>query len=285
MKYSLSSVLALTLLVSIPSQAKPSAPEANGSVQEFASDAGASISILPIKLGDKAAAIVEVQSGLDKMIDGSVLQYEVDGSSSFVLGYQHRELARVTLKNGHAELALEETPGVIILKPTKASHTPSAMLATFKQHSQKGRRQKVGSFQRSKREKAASDFVAQRLSNMNKLCDSNISASVDWSSVSDLEVVDSANYCSEPIKAVGSVCKWKKGARKDEVRSFVKNIRCRMDPTESTTLSKDGTLRVSTHQGAMNQAQKMQAIVEKRLTELREERERAREKAKTKKSS
>jgi hypothetical protein len=99
---------------------------------------------------------------------------------------------------------------------------------------------------------------------MNAACGTNVTATIDWKSVTDdiIKRYSISSYCGNPLEALQKLCGSNVGKR--VISAKVKSFSCRFGP-ELKLEVKDGAVSFTTQQDAANQDEYAMQFFEKNL--------------------
>lgn len=235
---------------------------------------GEEVAVVPLSPRSENKFLIRVK-GTGSEFDGKVLPYELTDESSgsttrlrYATEYQGRGYSTLHARNSSYELYVPGRKQSIRLaydEKKTAALKPEEVYAQHQKQMADGTLKKLMAFDRKGEQAWHDKALAEVLKDMNTTCGTQVSASIDWSSVNDEQLKDLSisGYCESPLTALKSLCAVSNIA-KQTVKEKVKDVSCRFGAAVEPKLEASRVIW-TTHKDASNQEQFATGFFKKNL--------------------
>ena len=242
--------------------------ESEGKV--YVGDHGVKVSIVPVK-PRKTNQVLILFNGTDSEVDGAVLLHTVNewdkNKNSFRTQWQGKEFTTIYSRDAwwSAKQYMLNVPGksaeVAIFYDEKKSE---ALKSDEILNKYLGRKTASTGFDRSQETAREDKAFKEVVSAVNKSCDSQIAAEIDWKSVQDdvLKSTEVAGACGSVLSALEKFCDFEEG--KKTIRNKVKKVTCSFGDKLGISVS-SGKMTWTTAKDTPNQVDFARSYIEKNL--------------------
>jgi hypothetical protein len=272
MRIILATFIAAAVLYGTPARAD--APVGAGKL--YSGPEGETVAVIPLTAkgpkGEKQA-LLHVQ-GTDSDFDGKALLHvvnETSRSADYITQYKGNNYYTLVMRESYGNKKYELfVPGKRDGLRVSFDEKRSAALKgedVYKLHQKQqsdGTLGKLAAFNRKEREGYGEEGLGEELKAMNTACGTQVTASIDWKSVSDevIKTYSIASYCSNPISALRRLCD--SAAAKKIIQSKVKKLSCQFGPALKLEV-KSGSVSWTTAVDVANQEEFATQFFEKNL--------------------
>lgn len=258
-----------TLLTLLGSQAfaaeDSSKPEmkADKYVQVYSGPQGSVIKVLPVTIGYKKKALVEI-SGIQTEVDGIVILHDIIKRRS--------GMAYTTIIRGKNVWTLEGREGyygrmyfsartperfkrfdVVYNELVSKKENPRYMIERYKGQLAQGIQTKIAKFSRKDKQAQILTSLKETLNKYQSSCGSNIDIDINWNSITDenLKGLSISSYCGAPVEAMQTLCYTNKDF-KAFAAAKVKTVHCEMKERMKIRFNGNGVVSWNVNKAGAN---------------------------------
>jgi hypothetical protein len=271
MRITLVTIIAAVLLCGASAGAAPA-----GSGKVYAGPEGESVAVIPLTEPDAQGGkqfLLYVQ-GTGSLFDGKALLhtiYEFDKNANYLTQYRGESYVTLAMRdrgNKRYELSapgMKDSLAVTFDEKRTQALKADDIYALYQKQKADGTLGKLAAFNRKERETGHEQGLADELKAMNEKCGTNVTATVDWKSVSDdiIKRYSISSYCGSPLSALRGLCESAAVARKI-ISAKVKKVSCQFGPEMKLELQGD-LVRWTTATDGSNQEEFARKFFEKNL--------------------
>ncbi len=249
-------ILALGMLCSAPAWAQN---------KVYAGPEGESVAVIPLtgKAAEEGAQYLLFVQGTGSEFDGKALPHtlnEWNRNADYTTQYRGEGFNTLIMRDSRGSRRYDlYVPGrrdairVSFDEKRTQALKPEEIISLYQKHKADGSLAKLAAFNRPERESGHVQRLAEELKAANAACGTQITAAVDWKSVSDevLKRYSISSYCANPLDALRRLCE-SPVARKF-IQPRVKQLTCQFGPEMKLTLDAQGVMRWITDVDAGNQ--------------------------------
>jgi hypothetical protein len=267
-------IILATFIALSAMRASADAPVGAGKV--YAGSEGESVAVIPLTAkgpqGEKQV-LLYVQ-GTDSPFDGKALLHSVNEMSrgvDYITEYRGNDFYTLVVRDswGSKRYELwvpEQRKAIIVSYDEKRSQALKAddIHALHEKQKKDGTLSRMAAFNRKEREAGNEQTLAEEVKALNEACGTQVTASIDWKSVSD-EVIKKysiSSYCSSPLTALRRLCD--SAAGKKAIQAKVKKVTCQFG-SELKLAIQAGAVSWTTEKDAANQEEFATKFFEKNL--------------------
>ncbi|HEX8704195.1 MAG TPA: hypothetical protein VF815_35510 [Myxococcaceae bacterium] len=247
-----------------------------GAGKVFSGPEGESVAVIPLNQADaqgKKQFLLLVQ-GTGSEFDGKALLhtlYEFDKHANYLTQYRGEDYVTLAMRDRGSKSYELNAPGmkdglrVSFDEKRTQSLKGDEVYSLHQKQKSDGTLNKLSAFNRKERETEQNQGLAEEVKAMNAACGTQVTATVDWKSVTDdvIKKYSIASYCGSPLTALRSLCESASVAKKI-ISAKVKKVSCQFGPELKLEMQGD-TAHWTTAADAGNQDEFARKFFEKNL--------------------
>jgi len=271
MRITLVTIIAAVLLCGATASASPV-----GSGKVYVGPEGESVAVIPLTEADAQGGkqFLLYLQGTGSLFDGKALPhtlYEFDKNANYLTQYRGEDYVTLNMRDRGGKRYELVAPGMkdsltVTFDEKKTQGLKAGeVYALYQKQKADGTLGKLAAFSRKERETGQEQGFADELKAMNAACGTQVSATVDWKSVSDdvIKKYSISSYCGSPLVALRGLCESAAVARKI-ISAKVKKVSCQFGPELKLEMQGD-LARWTTTPDAANQEEFARKFFEKNL--------------------